>query len=154
MSYEGRTSNALGGTRDPGAIRNGNGSGNSRPSPASAIAHHKGCGTRRIGHSQWNLTSCKKVPTYCLLSQKAFPRPVFEVIDERRSSAVLDGLARRSLSAFLNSPRRNHAESALHTGTTYTRAHAFRGQKEIAKTSASARPPDCFRAYFPLSGPN
>lgn len=49
---------------------------------ASTIgASRKGCSTRRSGHTQCNLTSCKKVPAY-FFPQKAFPRPMLAVIDE------------------------------------------------------------------------
>lgn len=85
-------------------------------------ASRKGCGTRRIGHTQCNLTSCKKVPAY-FFPQKAFPRPMLEVIDGRRSSADL------SLPIpNVSSPRRNHARLRVSQKVYHiTREHTCSG---------------------------
>lgn len=96
---------------------------------ASTIgASRKGCSTRRIGHTQCNLTSCKKVPAY-FFPQKTFPRPVLEVID--------GGVAPTSPCRFLLL-RCNHARRLrVSKGALYVhvRAHAFRDWKEIAEIS-------------------
>jgi len=87
-------------------------------------ASRKGCSTRRIGHTQCNLTSCKKVPAY-FFPQKVLPRLMLEVIDGRRNNA---NLSLPIPNAF--SPRRNHAARSLRLAKSalygHMRTHAFR----------------------------
>lgn len=94
-------------------------------------ASRKGCSTRRIGHTQCNLTSCKKVPAY-FFPQKAFPRPTLEVIDGLRSSTDL------SLPADSERlpPCVVITRDLASCGYCIIWARAFRGRKE---TSSPAR---------------
>lgn len=93
---------------------------------ASTIgASRKGCSTQRIGHTQCNLTSCKKVPAY-FFPQKAFPRPMLEVIDEGVAPASPLPISNAFLSARCNHARLRVSEDALHV---HMRAHVFRGLK-------------------------
>lgn len=178
MSYEGRTSSAAG-TGDPSAIPSENRRGKPprrRRSPSASsfswsMAHHvkvarARADRERIGHTQCNLTSARKFLTSSA-PQKAFPQPMFEVIDVRRSSSrsrrsrepfslslSLSILAQRSLDL----PRvLRVAITRTSRGKCITQAHVNAHAcliRKMPRKTLSPGPRGCLRAYFPLFGAN